>query len=205
MNHFRTAKTGLIKAQPIGLNDAAAVHEVIASAFNADPVWSWAFPEPYPRNRCLEWLIRAASRFPHIYKTTHLEAVSVWIPPGENEFTERQEARIPGLLAELAGSRAADIEELLQRFETAHPRTEPHYYLSILACHPEHAGRGLGMALLKENLARIDAQCLPAYLESSNPVNNQKYESVGFKAISSFQTPGNGPTITCMWRDKIKA
>jgi GNAT superfamily N-acetyltransferase len=39
---------------------------------------------------------------------------------------------------------------------------EPHYYLSLLGTRDEHRGRGLGMALLKENLARIDAERMPA-------------------------------------------
>ena len=56
------------------------------------------------------------------------------------------------------------------------------------------------MALLKENLARLDSIRMPAYLESSNPINNQRYESVGFAPVVSFQAPNNGPMITGMWR-----
>jgi GNAT superfamily N-acetyltransferase len=64
------------------------------------------------------------------------------------------------LLEELVGDRA--------RFDAAHPREEPNFYLSLLGTHPSHAGRGIGMALLAENLARIDREGMPAYLESSN-------------------------------------
>jgi hypothetical protein len=56
------------------------------------------------------------------------------------------------------------------------------------------------MALLKENLARIDAEHMPAYLESSNPANNHRYESVGFVSVVSFWAPGDGPVVTGMWR-----
>ena len=56
------------------------------------------------------------------------------------------------------------------------------------------------MALLKENLMRIDAECMPAYLESSNPANNHRYETVGFVKVVSFQAPDNGPVISGMWR-----
>ena len=56
------------------------------------------------------------------------------------------------------------------------------------------------MGLLRENLARIDAAEMPAYIESSNPANERRYESVGFERYDEFALPGNGPTVTTMWR-----
>ena len=107
---------------------------------------------------------------------------------------------LPGLLKELVGSRASEVGELLLRFDAAHSHHEPHYYLSLLGTADAHRGRGLGMALLKENLARIDAAHMPAYLESSNPGNNHRYEAVGFMKVASFQAPGEGPVVAGMWR-----
>jgi GNAT superfamily N-acetyltransferase len=108
-------------------------------------------------------------------KTDGFETVSVWIPPSGTELSANGEQRLPGLLRVLVGSRASEVAELLRRFDQAHPRNEPHYYLSLLGTRDEHRGRGLGMALLKQNLARIDAERMPAYLESSNPANNHRY------------------------------
>jgi len=90
--------------------------------------------------------------------------------------------------------------DLLARFEEAQPRTEPHFYLSLLGTHDDHRGKGIGMALLEENLARIDAEHMPAYLESTNPANLARYGRVGFVPIGEFSAPG-GPTATTMWRD----
>jgi GNAT superfamily N-acetyltransferase len=194
--------TEIIEVGSVALGDTVSVVEVIASAFSCDPTWSWAFPDFTARKRFFELFINGALRHRWVFKTAHFESVSVWIPPEETEFSQDQEASIPGLLTELVGPRAADVAELLRRFGEAHPHKEPHYYLSLLGNHAEHRGRGLGMELLKENLARIDAHQMPAYLESSNPANNHRYESVGFKPISSFQTPGNGPFVTGMWREK---
>ncbi|MGB8693494.1 MAG: GNAT family N-acetyltransferase [Steroidobacteraceae bacterium] len=183
-------------------SEAQLVLDVISSAFSADPTWSWAFPDLAARRRFMNLFIHGALRFPCVFRTAGFESVAVWIPPGESEFSKEQEAGIPALLAELVGSRAADVAELLSRFGEAHPHTEPHYYLSLLGVHSEHRGRGLGMALLKENLTRVDAQRMPAYLESTNPANNQRYQSLGFKPASSFRAPRNGPTVTGMWRDR---
>jgi predicted GNAT family acetyltransferase len=77
----------------------------------------------------------------------------------------------------------------------------PHYYLSLLGTHDDHRGKGTGMALLRENLARIDAEGAPAYLESTNPANLARYESVGFVRLGEFAAPEGGPTVTTMWRD----
>jgi GNAT superfamily N-acetyltransferase len=185
---------------PAALADAASVIDVIAGAFLQDPTWSWAFPEPAIRRQWWKFCIHGALRYPWTLKTGGFETVSVWIPPAGTEFAHDEEQRVPELLTELVGSRAAEVAELLRRFEEAHPRNEPHYYLSLLGTRDEHRGRGLGMALLRENLARIDAERMPAYLESSNPGNNHRYESVGFRPIVSFQAPGHGPVVTGMWR-----
>jgi predicted N-acetyltransferase YhbS len=66
--------------------------------------------------------------------------------------------------------------------------------------HPEKRGKGIGMALLEHDLALIDADGFPAYLESSNPGNNHRYAAVGFEAVADFSLPGGGPVVTTMWR-----
>jgi GNAT superfamily N-acetyltransferase len=130
--------------------------------------------------------------------TEGAEAVTVWIPPGKPEMTPEEEARFHGLVSELLEERAGDLHDLFDRFEDHHPE-EPHYYLSLWGTHRDHLGRGLGTALLRDNLARIDAEGTAAYLESTNPVNLPRYEALGFAATGEFG-PAGGPVITTMWR-----
>lgn len=182
--------------------DESQVTDVVSEAFLNDPTWSWAFPDPAARRNWWTFCIRQALRYPWTFKTEGYESVSVWIPPDGTELSHEAELGVPDRLADLVGSRAAEVGELLDRFGRAHPRHEPHYYLSLLGTKSEHRGRGLGIALLEENLTRIDAEHMPAYLESSNPNNNHRYESVGFVAVTTFQAPGNGPAVTGMWRNK---
>jgi ribosomal protein S18 acetylase RimI-like enzyme len=187
---------------PARVCDAESVVDTIAGAFLQDPTWSWAFPDPAARRRWWSACIDGALRYPWVLKTDGFETVSIWIPPGGTEFSPDDEERVPELLRTLAGSRAVEVAKLLGRFGAAHPGSERHYYLSLLGTRDECRGRGLGMALLQENLARIDAERMPAYLESSNPSNNHLYESVGFTAVSSFRAPGGGPAVTGMWRKR---
>ena len=185
---------------PAAASDATAVTAVIAEAFLHDPTWSWAFPDPEARRRWWQVCTEGALRYPWVLRTAGFEAVSVWIPPDGTEFAPTQEEQLPDLLRELVGARTADVMELLNRFAEAHPRHTPHYYLSLLATADAHRGRGLGIALLRENLARIDLEGLPAYLESSNPANNPRYQALGFVPVTSFRAPGDGPVVTGMWR-----
>jgi len=188
---------GVVQAR---MPDARHIIDVLAVAFLDDPTWSWAFPDPVIRRRYWQLSVEGALRYPWVFRTTGFETVSIWIPPDGTEFSAEDEERLPDLLTELVGSRASDVAELLLRFGEAHPRHEPHYYLSLLGTGEEHRGRGLGMALLQENLDRIDAERMPAYLESSNPGNNRRYESLGFVPVVSLRAPGDGPVVTGMWR-----
>ena len=185
--------------------DLSTVTETISRAFQDDPTWSWAFPDPARRQEqyAVFWrfLTAGAMRYPWVIMTDLGEAAAVWIPPGGTEIPEEDEAVVEPLLEDLVGPRAGEVIELLARFDAAHPRNEPHYYLSLLGTHPAHAGRGLGMALLADNLQRIDQERKPAYLESSNPANNHRYERHGFAKVGEFFPPSSDVPVTIMWRD----
>jgi GNAT superfamily N-acetyltransferase len=129
-------------------------------------------------------------------------AASVWIPPSGVELTDDEEERVEPLLTDLLGTRAGEVLTLLQRFDEAHPRAESHYYLSLLGTASKQRGQGLGMTLLSENLQRIDGEVAAAYLESSNPANDRRYEGVGFRRTGGFTTPDGERAVTTMWRNR---
>jgi len=197
-----TGSLGRLAVEAVVSADAGRVSAVFASAFLDDPTWSWAFPDPAMRMRYWQVCVAGALPYRWTFRTAAFEAASIWIPPGRSEFLPEDEQRLPQLLVELAGARATDVGELMRRFGAAHPNHEPHYYLSLLGTAGEHRGRGLGMALLRENLARVDSERMPAYLESSNPLNNHRYAALGFVPVVAFQAPGDGPTVTGMWRQR---
>jgi len=182
--------------------DLDGVTATLTSAFESDPLWGWAFPERRGRETWWRFLANSALRYPWTWIVDDYAAVSVWIPPGGAELTVEEEARIEPLLDELLGDRAAEVLELLKRFEASHPTDRPHYYLSLLATNPDHRGKGIGMALLADNLARIDAEAMPAYLESSNSANDPRYERHGFTRIGHFTRPDEQATVSTMWRDR---
>jgi GNAT superfamily N-acetyltransferase len=185
--------------------EAERVTELFTLAFYEDPTWSWAFPDPDERmdQHRAWWGLYVHSAVPHgwVWTTHDGGAASVWIPPGESELSDEDEAKVEPLLREMLGPHADRVLTLLDRFDSSHPRRNPHHYLSLLGTHPDHRGQGEGMGLLAANLARIDELGMPAYLESSNRANDHRYGRLGFVQVGEFAAPGGEPTIACMWRD----
>jgi ribosomal protein S18 acetylase RimI-like enzyme len=197
----RDDEHGTVSARNAVSADLDRAAATLAAAFASDPLWTWAFPGGDKLDVWWRFLVQSALRYPNVWLAGDYEAVSVWIPPGASELTDAEEERVGPLLHELIGPRALDVMVLLGRFEASHPRDRPHYYLSLLGTHPAQRGRGVGMRLLAENLAQIDEQAMPAYLESSNPANVGRYELVGFEQIGSFTTPDASRTVSTMWRE----
>ena len=181
--------------------DIEVVTDIVELAFAADPVWGHALRSLNVARRRPFWRLFAegALRYPWTWLAEGAAATSLWIPPDASEFSPEQEERLFELAGEL-GSDEADFHELSKRFDAAHPHGEPHYYLSLFGTHPDHRGQGLGMRLLADNLALIDSEHYPAYLESTNPANDRRYAGVGFEPVGAFSYPHGGPVVTTMWR-----
>lgn len=184
--------------------DAGAVAETFALAFYDDPTWSWAFPDPERRleQHRIWWRMFVDSAIPYgwVWMTEGCGATSLWIPPGKPDLSDEDEARFEPLIRELIGGWADQVLQLCDEFAVNRP-SDPHYYLSLLGTHPDHRGCGEGMGLLADNLVRIDAEGAAAYLESSNPDNDDRYARHGFAQIGEFSAPGGEPAVACMWRE----
>ncbi len=183
--------------------DTEAIVATITSAFFNDPLWGPVFADEQQRTMQSQvmWRVHIASalRYPFTLVTPQVEAAAVWIPPGGTELTELEEQGLERILTQSAGEAACQkILRIYQQLDAAHPK-EPCFYLSLLGVHDSFRGHGLGMSLLRDSLRRIDALGAPAYLESSNPENIARYESVGFTARDEV-TVESGHTVTTMWR-----
>lgn len=181
--------------------DLESATELLTNAFASDPVWGWAFPDRADLETWWRFHIGSALRFPWVWVLGDFAAVAMWIPPGASELTEEEGERVEAMITGLVGPRAPQVMELLERFESSHPPGPPHYYLSLLGTDPARRGHGYGMALLEDNLAVIDAEGMPAYLESSNPDNDPRYERRGFRRVTGFNRPDERLTVAGMWRD----
>jgi GNAT superfamily N-acetyltransferase len=185
--------------------DLDAIAETLGRAFEGDPVWGWCF-EGETRERKIAGLggvfrfaAAAALDYGWVRLVGEAAAVALWIPAGEPEMSPADEARFPAAVREACSPpAAARVLSLMEAFEHNHPHDPPHFYLSVLGTHPDHAGKGLGMNLVASNLAEIDALGAPSFLESSNPANLPRYERAGFRPSRDVELVG-GISATQMW------
>jgi GNAT superfamily N-acetyltransferase len=191
--------------RPALARDLERVTETITLAFATDPVWSVALAGPDGRTDHLlpYWRLFVDEAFSQDGVRVLLDgaAVSVWVPPGGAEISAAGLAALEALVgAHLGADGANELYELFDRFESNHPRVEPHAYLSLLATHPDHRGRGIGQTLLADDLAGWDAAGMPSYLESTNPANDHRYERAGFRRVGGFRAVRDDAPISTMWR-----
>jgi ribosomal protein S18 acetylase RimI-like enzyme len=187
------------------LADVPRLALALASAFQDDPVIAWVFPDEQRRRRVLpafmEFRLRSLA-FPHdqVWMSGDGAAAAVWIPPpGTGQEPHWQRLRLLPPLVRFLGLRTVSVLGGLNRMEERRPHDPPHWYLFILGTERAAQGRGLGSALLAHVLARVDAEAMPAYLESSNERNLALYGRHGFKVTAEVVIPG-GPRIWPMWR-----
>ena len=198
-----TSPSGPVSARPATPADVDAITAAFTTAFFHDPVWGPVFSDESRRaaQSAVMWRVYAAAalRYPWTFVTPGVESAAVWIPPGGEELTAEEARRLSELIGEAAGPEAAAAaSEIEERFSSAHP-AGPFFHLTILATHASHRGKGLGMGLLAETLTRVDALGAAAYLESTNPVNNERYQNAGFEPRAEITMP-SGRTVTTMWR-----
>jgi hypothetical protein len=84
--------------------DIDAVTETIAMAFATDPTWGPALAreDGSTAHHVDYWRIFVEGALPHghVFVTDDGAAVAVWIPPGEDEMTEDQEAALRVVVTE---------------------------------------------------------------------------------------------------------
>src|SRR4030095_10534557 len=187
------------------LADAPRLAQTLASAFQDDPVIAWIFPDQRRRRAVLpafmEFCLRRLA-FPHdeVWMTADGAAAAVWLPPPRRwQVPLPQRLRLLPALVGFLGLRTASVLAGLERMEARHPQDRSHWYLFILGTEQAAQGHGLGSALLAHMLARVDADQLPAYLESSSERNLALYGRHGFEVTSAVAIPG-GPRIWPVWR-----
>lgn len=186
----------LIKATP---DDRETVMDIVVAAFIADPMVRWMIPDPSNYLQHAKTMMDAfggnCTDHNNSFYVGGNKGVVLWRPPGAAADEEAMEAAMG------AGADHTMIEDaaiVMGEVQSYHPE-EPHWYLPIIGVDPAYQGMGLGAALLKESLKAVDADGLPAFLESSNPANVSLYMRHGFEPLAQCQR-GNSPIMTPMLR-----
>jgi len=172
----------------------------IVMGFAADPLLRFFFPDPAAYLDAFPQLVRAvaAPAFEHgsAQCVETFVAGALWLPPG----VEPDNASIGALLERaIEPDRLRTVFGVVQEKANFHPH-EPHWYLHMIGVDPRHQGQGHGSALLSYALERIDAEHLPAYLESTNLANVPLYERHGFEVVATVEVDPAPPVFPMLRR-----
>jgi len=179
--------------------DRRSVLDVITLAFAADPLVRWMFPDPARYLGAMPDSVDAfgGPGFAHggVYVAGAFAGAAMWLPPGVEPEGERLIRLVQANAPREVRGPATQVFEEMGKY---HPH-EPHWYLPLIGVDPAQQGRGLGAALMKQALERIDRERLPAHLESSNPRNIPLYQRFGFEILGEIRV-GDSPPVTPMLR-----
>lgn len=164
----------------------------VVAAFVADPAFRYFFPDDQTYaaeagafaahlfdqrvRQGTVWLIDAG-----VADGSAGGAVSMWNPPSAASLPDQP-------LLDVPTATRARIDAYEAAAHTALP-TEPHWYLGVLATHPDHAGKRWGRAVMAAGLERAAADALPAYLETTSASNVELYERSGWSVAATVPMP----------------
>lgn len=212
----RASESTVVGAQPTSLKTVAghelkrcavtnlssrevyAVSNLLAGAFQDDPVLAWLFPNSVHRSERLQALFARDIRFKHPATQVLLEkearAVVFWQPPWTWAPSRVAIRMAPALLTR----RGRQGLRLQRKVERVHP-TDGHWHLTNLAVLQSIRNTGVGAALTVAGLDLADHSGRAAYVETTSSVGAAWFHRYGFLHHASVAQTG-APTIRTLWR-----
>lgn len=193
-----------MKIRRAGDDDLRSLCTTAMRAFHDDPVMRWLYPDDDVyfapggsvfRPAVVNWL-----KAVEVWCTDDVAALAVWFPPRFDtpDETPPSESTTEQTVETDSDSDREVDEELQARFAligplmAANKPPEPHWYLQLLATHPDWQRKGLGAALMEVVFERADAEGLACYLETETPANVAYYRRHGFEVRSEWDVDPTG-------------
>ena len=177
--------------------DLPRIATTASLAFADDPVMRWLIPDDveYERdhqaffgNVARRWLATDS-----LWCTEDAVAMAGWVPPGRPDVDP--DGVVPIDHPEWRMARFAALGEAMG----ANTPAEPHWYLNMLATHPDWQRQGLGAALMAAVFEIADAEGLPCYLETETEVNVAYYRHHGFEVRTEWDVRTDDSDGPHMW------
>jgi ribosomal protein S18 acetylase RimI-like enzyme len=191
-------------------HERADVVTTVTAAFAEDPGWAFILSEQYeelaPHFVAAVFDARIASQ--NVWVTDDLTAAAMWDSPGKSKSKSKSDAE-PGQVgsawARYRAIAGEDAYERLVRYNEAVAAVSParpHWYLGVLATHPQRQREGLATAVMMPVLHEADRLGIACCLETSTADNRRFYERRGFTRATEIDLPGGPPT---WWLDRPAA
>jgi GNAT superfamily N-acetyltransferase len=157
------------------------------AAFEADPALRYFFPdEEYAAHApaFAGWLFDRRVDAGTVWVVDDGASIALWDGPAR---ADRVTPAVPALtLPDGARFRLDAYDAAVHH----HLPTTAHWYLGVLATHPDRAGQRLGRAVMAAGLAVAARDGVPAYLETTNPNNVELYRRAGWEVAARAGVPG---------------
>jgi GNAT superfamily N-acetyltransferase len=177
-------------------DERAGVVATVAAAFAGDPGWAFILGEEYERLVThfagAVFDVRVESH--NVWVTDDLAAAAMWDSPGKSAAAREHAGRVWGRYRAVAGEKAFERLAIYNDAVAAVSLSEPHWYLGVLATHPQRQRQGLASAVLSPILKEADRFSLACCLETSTADNSRFYERRGFTQATEILVPGGPPT-----------
>lgn len=188
-------------------SEADRVAEILAGAFQDDPVYVWFMRRGFPLQLLVEQFRGEVEDYldtGEVYLSEDGGGAALWRPaPGAQPSPLIGLLRaMPGLMRYTGSGRLHRLWRMIRITEARYPR-QPHRYLYSVGVEPGQQGRGTGSALVRAGLEACDRDGVPAYLESSKERNVPLYERHGFRVVERLELGRGAPSMWLMWRDPL--
>jgi ribosomal protein S18 acetylase RimI-like enzyme len=163
---------------------------VITSGLLVEPGFTALLPDERQRRKVMTSLMTGIARISQSRNACYvaldqgaISGVAIWAPSGTYPFDLRTNLRMMPHILRLIGLGPRTISRLAEMDTNAskHFPAEPTWYLQALGVAPDKQGRGIGSAILRECLDRIDRDGQGAYLETCGEANVRLYRRHGFE------------------------
>jgi len=189
--------------EDLGRSEHELIGDIIADGFADDPVNLWAYRGTSGMKPVFTMLAR------HLYlprgyghKVADGSGGALWLPPDQSfDMPILPTVQVAATLLKHGGFASVGNILKLDAFMKSRKPKERFHYLFAISVRAGHQGQGLGGALMRAGLARVDADRLPAYLESSKPSNVPFYRAHGFEVIEEVIPTEGCPPMWRMWRE----
>jgi ribosomal protein S18 acetylase RimI-like enzyme len=179
-------------------SDVQRVARTASLAFAEDPVMRWLFPDDDEYEALHQSVFGGIARrwmaTDSLWCTDDCVAAAGWVPPG------RPEVEMPDDAPQIEHP-----EWRLERFKAlgalmdANTPAEPHWYLNLLATHPDWQRQGLGAELMGVVFEIADEAGLPCYLETERVELVAYYRHHGFDVRSEWDVRSSESDGPHMW------
>jgi GNAT superfamily N-acetyltransferase len=184
--------------------DWPAVVETIAAAFHDYPPMRWMIEADGYEER-LRTVVGLMTREQglqrrEIWVADDVASVAVWETPEHRASPDSGLGPLARRIMDAQGERAEYASRSWAIWEAAHPE-RPHWFLRTLGTRPDRQRQGLGAAVCRPVLDRLDEEGMPAFVDTSTAGNVRLYERLGFATIAEWDMPEGGPHGWAMWRE----